>query len=60
MGRWVVTEGADELFVVESRPDDKVALHIPSPHLVVTRTQAEQIRTFIGAALGSVGSEPPS
>jgi hypothetical protein len=51
MGRWAFTEGADELFVVESHPDGTVSLDISSPPLVVTRRQAEKIRTLIGAAI---------
>ena len=51
MGRWTLAEGADELFVAESRRDGKVSLDIPSPPLVVTRAQAEQIRIYIGAAV---------
>jgi hypothetical protein len=52
MGRWAVTEGTDEVFVVVSQPDGKVSLDIPSSPLVVTREQAERIRMYIGAALG--------
>lgn len=60
MGRWVVTEGADEVFVVESRPDGMVSLDIHSPPLVVTRARTEQIRTFIGAAIADTHPGPSS
>jgi hypothetical protein len=60
MGRWAVTEGADEVFVVESRPDGMVSLEIPSPPLVVTRAKAEKIRTFIGAAVADTCPGPSS
>jgi hypothetical protein len=61
MGRWAVTEGVDELFVIETFPDGTLSLHIPTPDpVLVTRKQAEQVRMFIGAAIGSVCPGPPS
>jgi hypothetical protein len=61
MSRWAVRDDEGEVFIVESLPNGTVSLHIPSPGpLVVTRDRAEQIRLFIGAAIGSVRSEPPS
>lgn len=56
MGRWAIQEGSEELFVVESRVDGMVSLDIPSPPLVVTRARAEQIRTYIGAAIADTPS----
>lgn len=60
MGRWAVTDGANEMFVVESRPGGMVSLDIDSPPLVVTRARAEQIRTFIGAAIADTPAGPSS
>jgi hypothetical protein len=60
MGRWAVREGTNELFVVESWPDGKLALDIPSPPLVVSRERAELIRTFIGAAVADTCPGRPS
>lgn len=56
MGRWVIREGSDDLFVVESRSDGMVSLDIPSPPLVVKRARAEQIRAYLGAAIADTPS----
>lgn len=57
MGRWIVVEDDQEL-VIETAPDGRISLSIPSGGPVVVDIDgAQEIRTKLGAAIASSGPD---